>query len=89
VPRISSFYGISIWMYYDEIHHRGRPHFHAIYGEAEASIDIESGAIMAGWLPPRARRLVTEWAVANQAALRLNWARARAHRPLVAIEPLS
>jgi len=27
MPRISAFYGIVIWTYHDEIHHRGRPHF--------------------------------------------------------------
>jgi hypothetical protein len=88
VPRISSFYGITIWMYYDEIHHRGRPHFHARYGEAEASIDIESLEIIVGELPPRARRLVTEWAVVHQIELCDNWVRAREHQPLAAIEPL-
>jgi hypothetical protein len=89
VPRISSFYGITIWMYYDEIHHLGRPHFHARYGGAEASIDIESLAIIAGDLPPRARRLVVEWATAHQAELRDNWARARNHQQLESIEPLA
>jgi len=88
VPRISSFYGITIWMYYDEIHHLGRPHFHARYGEAEASIDIESLAIIAGDLPLRARRLVTEWAIAHQVELRDNWTRARCHQQLESIEPL-
>ena len=88
MPRVSSFYGITIWMYHDEIHHRGRPHFHARYGEAEASVDIESLAVIAGELPPRARRLVTEWAAAHQAELRDNWERARDHQPLVSIEPL-
>jgi hypothetical protein len=88
VPRISSFYGIAIWMYHDEIQHLGRPHFHAIYGEFEASIDIESRAIIAGRLPSRARRLVAEWAAAHQSELRDNWVRARAHQPLAAIEPL-
>jgi hypothetical protein len=89
VPRISTFYGITIWMYYDEIHHRGRSHFHARYGEFEASVDIESGAVIAGRLPPRARRLVAEWTAAHQFELRANWARARDHQPLAAIEPLS
>jgi hypothetical protein len=62
MPRISAFYGIVIWMYHDEIHRRGRPHFHASYGENEASIDIETLSVIAGGLPPRARRLVVEWA---------------------------
>lgn len=76
MPRISAFYGIVIWMYHDEIHHRGRPHFHATYGDDEASIDIESLAVIAGELPPRARRLVAEWARGNQGELRDNWERA-------------
>lgn len=88
MPRISSFYGITIWMYHDEIHHRGRPHFHARYGEDEASVDLETFAILAGELPPRAGRLVSEWARAHQDELRENWRRARAHQPLQKIEPL-
>jgi Domain of unknown function (DUF4160) len=88
MPRISAFYGIVIWMYYDEAHHRGRPHFHATYGEDEATIDIESLAIIAGELPPRGRRLVAEWARAHETELRENWDRARRSEPLVAIEPL-
>jgi uncharacterized protein DUF4160 len=88
MPRVSSFYGITIWIYYDEIHHSGRPHFHAGYGETEASIDIENLALIAGQLPPRAQRLVTEWASGHQTELRENWRRARNRQPLVPIEPL-
>jgi hypothetical protein len=88
MPRISAFYGIVIWMYHDESHHRGRPHFHATYGDDEASIDIETLNVIAGRLPPRARRLVVEWALAHRAELRKNWERARRHEPLLPIEPL-
>jgi hypothetical protein len=88
MPRISAFYGIVIWMYHDESHHLGRPHFHAMYGGDEASIDIESLAIIAGDLPPRAERLVAEWARAHRDELRDNWDRARHHQPLQKIEPL-
>ncbi len=88
MPRISSFYGITIWMYYDEIQHRGRPHFDARYGEAEASIDIALLVVIAGKLPPRAARLVTDWARVHQAELRANWGRARNRQPLVQIDPL-
>lgn len=88
MPRISAFYGIVIWMYHDEIHHRGRPHFHATYGDDEASIDVETLAVLAGGLPPRATRLVVEWARAHQAELRENWERARRHEALEPIDPL-
>lgn len=88
MPRISAFYGIVIWMYHDEAHHRGRPHFHASYAGNEASIDIDSLAVIAGELPPRATRLVVEWARAHEAELRNNWTRARRHQPLQQIDPL-
>ena len=88
MPSISYFYGITIKMYHNEIHHRGRPHFHAGYGEDEAIVDIESLTIIAGALPPRGRRLVTEWARAHRAELRENWVRARSHQPLIPIDPL-
>lgn len=54
-------------MYHDEIHHLGRPHFHASYAGDEASVDIETVALIAGGLPPRAVRLVSEWAKQHQA----------------------
>jgi hypothetical protein len=88
MPRISAFYGIVIWMYHDEIHHLGRPHFHATYGGDEASIDIENLTILGGSLPPRAARLVREWARGHQGELRENWERARRHQPLEPIDPL-
>jgi len=55
MPRISSFYGITIAMYYRE---HGVPHFHARYGEWEASISIATLEAVAGDLPRRALRLV-------------------------------
>jgi hypothetical protein len=88
VPRISSFYGITIWMYYDEAPHTGRPHFHARYGGNEASVDIETLELIAGDLPTRARRLVAEWARVRRFQLRDNWDRARQKQPLLPIEPL-
>ncbi len=87
MPRISSFYGIVITMYYDESHH-GRPHFHAVYGDDRASFDIETAELIAGDMPARALRLVIEWALAHRGELRDNWARARKHQALRRIDPL-
>jgi len=75
-------------MYHDEIHHRGRPHFHARYAEDEASIELETLTILAGELPPRALRLVSDWARAHRKELLDNLERARQHQPLEPIEPL-
>jgi len=51
VPRVCEFYGIVIWLYYDE---HPPPHFHATYGEHAASLSIDSGDVLAGELPRRA-----------------------------------
>jgi Domain of unknown function (DUF4160) len=85
MPRISSFYGIVIAMYYRDHH---PPHFHAIYAEYEAQIVIETLEPLAGELPARALRLVQEWAGMHRAELEANWAKAEARQPLDTIEPL-
>jgi len=86
VPRISYFYGIAIWMYWNEGVH-ARPHFHARYAGEVASIGVD-GELIAGSLPPRALGLVTEWARLQRAELLSNWERARREEPLLSIEPL-
>jgi hypothetical protein len=86
MPRLSYFYGIKIAMYWREHNHRVA-HFHAEYGEHLASIAID-GTLLAGSLPPRALRLVREWAALHEEELEANWECVRAQKPLVAIDPL-
>jgi hypothetical protein len=74
VPTISWFYGIAIRMY---VRDHLPPHFHAIYGEHEAFVGIETGEVIEGALPRAAARLVREWALARQDQLVENWRRAR------------
>jgi hypothetical protein len=64
------------------------PHFHAVYGNFEAIIDIERNELISGYLPPRVLGLVTEWAALNQKELMENWERARRQESLKAIAPL-
>ena len=58
MPRISSFYGITILMFFGD---HNPPHFHARYGGHKARIALD-GSLLAGHLPRRASRLVQEWA---------------------------
>jgi len=51
MPEISRFYGIIIRMFFND---HLPPHLHAEYGEQEVLIDINSLAVFAGKLPPRA-----------------------------------
>ena len=72
-------------MFFDD---HNPPHFHALYGEFEALIDINTFAIFAGHLPPRALGLVIEWAMLHQNELLKNWERAQDQEALSKIEPL-
>lgn len=86
MPRVSEFFGIIIWMYYND---HQPPHFHAAYGGEEALIVIGSGDVYEGRLSRRALRLVQEWEELNRASLRSNWELARQHQPINLIPPLT
>lgn len=85
MPRLSEFYGIVIYMYWED---HDPPHFHAIYGEHEALVRIDDGSFLRGNLPRTAGRLVKEWRSSHQEELKANWQRAQTPEPLVGIEPL-
>lgn len=87
MPRISSFYGIVITMYWRERDHPV-PHFHASYAGQAVSMSVD-GEILGGSLPPRALRLVREWAGLHHDELLANWERARDYEPLAPIDPLT
>ena len=72
-------------MYFDD---HLPPHFHAEYGEYEALININSLAVFAGKLPPRALGLVMEWASLHQDELKSFWEQAKGLKPLGKIDPL-
>ena len=84
MPEISRFLGIVIGIFYSE---HGLPHFHAVYGEHEISVEVESGTIH-GEFPARALRLVLEWASLHKQELLENWQLARQGQPLKRIAPL-
>ena len=49
------------------------PHIHAIYNEDTAAIDIQTGEIMEGYLPPKAISMVREWITLNKTELLKMW----------------
>lgn len=85
MPRVSEFFGIVIYMYYND---HMPPHFHAEYGEHEAIYEIDTLDVTRGALPRRAHALVLEWATLHRNELRDDWERARTEKPLVEIEGL-
>jgi len=85
MPEVSRFFGIVIRVFFND---HDPPHFHAVYGEYEALIEIESLIIYRGGLPRRALAMVLEWAAIHSEELRKDWELARSGRSLDPIAPL-
>ncbi len=86
MPVISRFYGIVIMMFFQD-HHPA--HFHAKYEGQLAVFTIRGCALIAGKVPPRAARLIKEWAKLHEKELMEDWRIAERDGKLKTIEPLS
>lgn len=85
MPKISEFYGIRIYVYYDE---HPPPHFHALYQGSQVLVSIDDLSVLTGKIQPRAMGLVMEWATLHRDDLNRVWEQAVAHEPLDWIPPL-
>jgi hypothetical protein len=61
---------------------------HAQYGEDVAVIELGTLRVLGGSIPPRAMRLVRQWARLHPDELSENWERAQELEPLLPVEPL-
>lgn len=89
MPRISEFFGITIYLYFADTIRHSKPHFHAKYGGDEAVYSIPDGDLLAGSLPKRQERLVQGWTALRAAELEQAWERAVNMEDQGKIEPLS
>ena len=89
MPRISEFFGIVIYIYYQDnrVHHT--PHFHAEYAGEEVVISIPGAEVLAGSITSKKEKLVKAWAVLRERELQQAWAAAVEGEPPQKIEPLS
>jgi hypothetical protein len=85
MPTICYFYGIAIQMFWND---HAPPHFHALYGDDEAVISIETVEVIRWRLPRRALALVQEWAEAHRTELMEDWELCRLRQTPRKIAPL-
>jgi hypothetical protein len=85
MPEISRFFGIIIFMYFDE---HNPPHFHAKYGEERAVLSINELKVLEGHISRRALSLVLEWANEHRDELLANWNRLQTTGEYSKIAPL-
>jgi len=85
MPMLSTFYGITIRMFYND---HAPPHFHVQYGEFKAEMAIETAHVLVGRLPRRALAMASEWATSHRAELLAAWELCRQHKQPQQIQPL-
>jgi hypothetical protein len=82
MPTIAYFYGIAIMMFYRD---HNPPHVNVRYGSSKALVQLSTGKVIAGNLPPKIARTVGSWVLTHRIALQQNWQFARRHQPLMQI----
>jgi Domain of unknown function (DUF4160) len=70
MPTVAIVEGVKIQFYPKE---HPPPHFHAVFAEHRAQIDIASLTIIKGHLPRAKLRVVVSWAVTRREALERAW----------------
>ncbi len=70
MPEISRFYGVIIYMFFND---HVPPHFKAKYAEYEANIQISNGALLDGDIPIGKLKLVQAWAEIHKNELMEMW----------------
>jgi hypothetical protein len=70
MPELCRFFGIIIQMYGND---HEPPHFHVIYNEYRAIIEIATGEILQGSLPSKQLKFVQVWASIHEDELNENF----------------
>lgn len=85
MPIISTFFGIVVRVFHED---HEPPHVHVQYGEYKAVVQIATGRVLAGRLPPRVKRILLEWLRLRRVEVMRTWIIARDQRIPPRVRPL-
>ena len=88
MPVISMFYGLIVYMYYNENNQHKLPHIHVKYNDDEAVYAIPLGNLLEGSLPLNKQRLLKAWIEIHKEDLMADWQLAVNGSLLFTIDPL-
>jgi len=88
MPTLSTFYGITVSMYFMDNRRHHRPHVHARYQNDEAVVAIDDGEVLEGGLPRGKMRLLQAWIEIHRDELLADWQLAVSGQQPLEIEPL-
>jgi hypothetical protein len=78
VPRWAELAGHTLWFYYQEEHQH--PHV-AVRGEHRATIALDTGEVLAGYLPPKLHRTIRRFLVEHRDQAYAAWEATRRAEP--------
>lgn len=87
MPVISMFFGIRIYIYFEEGGQHKLPHVHAIYDGYNLAVDFD-GNVLAGSLPRKQQAMVVAWILMHQEELRANFELIKDGQEPFRIDPL-
>ena len=87
MPKVLEFYGIKIYIFWNDYQHHKIPHFHAYYAEHIAAFDL-NGHLLIGNMPKRAKKMIKTWALEKNSELLYAWWCATKLKALPTIEGL-
>ena len=88
MPVISTFFGVTISMYFMDNRRHHRPHIHARYQNDEVVVAIDDCEVLEGSLPPAKLRLVLAWVEIRRDELLADWQLAVSGQQPLKIDPL-
>jgi shikimate kinase len=88
MPSISAFYGIIIYLYFNDNKQHSLPHIHVRYQENEVVVAIPDGKILDGHIAISKMKILQAWIEIHKEELMANWALAMSGEQPYKIEPL-
>jgi desulfoferrodoxin (superoxide reductase-like protein) len=85
---ISMFYGIIIYLYYDDNKRHHLPHIHVKYQDEEVVLSLPEGEILHGKIKANKMKLVQAWIEIHSEELLANWELATTGQTIFKIDPL-
>lgn len=83
-PRWATVAGHTLWFYYREEHQRAHV---AVRGEHRATLDLESGEVLAGYLPVKLHRALRGFLAEHREDAWAAWRATRRGQPPRTLEP--
>ncbi|MFZ1547590.1 MAG: DUF4160 domain-containing protein [Candidatus Nitrotoga sp.] len=88
MPSISMFYGLIVYMYFNDNRQHKLPHIHVKYQDDEVVVSIPDGTVLQGGIPNSKMKLLQAWIELHKEELMADWNLAVAGEQPYKIDPL-